>query len=394
MQARRRRPVRYRQGHGDVSCPRVTTPPGLSGAPPSIRRTASPSSWLARGSSTRSVLAAISRRVADDTIGRGDHGHACRSRARSSDRPGSSSASSRPRRRRGRGEGTARRSTRRTATSRRRSPCSRSSWGRPARRGLLLLARRARRPSRRARRRGLRQPGSRPCGSGGRRARRSFGASASSWRRCSRRSCSARRRSCHHRRRGRPLCSLLVGRDACCGRRRSRSRSCATRFATATAGTTARVNAFLVRRRRRARPPPDVDRAGLGAAAGRLRRSLDRPPRAAPRAVVTRRRSGPALAAVVLAGIALAAYAAALRVEPREAPDRLLYEWLFVARASRSSRSRRRSPGSRSDPASFAAGSRASRSISSGRPRRAGSDVLARALGDPGAAAGVSGRAR
>ncbi len=48
---------------------------------------------------------------------------------------------------------------------------------------------------------------------------------------------------------------------------------------------------------------------------------------------MTRRWAGPALAATVLAGIALAAYAVALRVEPREAPDRLLYESLYVGRS-------------------------------------------------------------
>jgi signal transduction histidine kinase len=48
---------------------------------------------------------------------------------------------------------------------------------------------------------------------------------------------------------------------------------------------------------------------------------------------VTRRWAGPALAATVLAGIAIAAYAVALRVEPREAPGRLLYQWLFVGRS-------------------------------------------------------------
>ena len=48
---------------------------------------------------------------------------------------------------------------------------------------------------------------------------------------------------------------------------------------------------------------------------------------------VTRRGAGPALAAVVLAGIALAAYAVALHVEPREEPDRLLYQWLFLGRS-------------------------------------------------------------
>jgi signal transduction histidine kinase len=48
---------------------------------------------------------------------------------------------------------------------------------------------------------------------------------------------------------------------------------------------------------------------------------------------VTRRWAGPALAATVPAGIALAAYAVALRVEPREAPDRFLYQWLFVGRS-------------------------------------------------------------
>ena len=52
--------------------------------------------------------------------------------------------------------------------------------------------------------------------------------------------------------------------------------------------------------------------------------------RAAP---VTRRRSGPAFAAVALAGLALAAYAATLHFEPRELPDRRLYEALFVARS-------------------------------------------------------------
>ncbi len=48
---------------------------------------------------------------------------------------------------------------------------------------------------------------------------------------------------------------------------------------------------------------------------------------------VTRRGSGAALAAAVLAGTALAAYALARLGEPREAPDRPLFEWLFAARA-------------------------------------------------------------
>ncbi len=48
---------------------------------------------------------------------------------------------------------------------------------------------------------------------------------------------------------------------------------------------------------------------------------------------LTRRGAGPALSAVVLAGIALAAYTLALRVEPREAPDRVLYQWLFLGRS-------------------------------------------------------------
>ncbi len=51
--------------------------------------------------------------------------------------------------------------------------------------------------------------------------------------------------------------------------------------------------------------------------------------RAAP---VTRRRSGPALAAVALAGIALAAYAASRHLEPGELPDRWLFAVLFLAR--------------------------------------------------------------
>jgi signal transduction histidine kinase len=42
---------------------------------------------------------------------------------------------------------------------------------------------------------------------------------------------------------------------------------------------------------------------------------------------------GPALAAAVVCGVALAAYASALLSEPRELPDRPLYAWLFGARA-------------------------------------------------------------
>ncbi len=55
--------------------------------------------------------------------------------------------------------------------------------------------------------------------------------------------------------------------------------------------------------------------------------------RLAAAAPVTRRRSGPALAAAALAGIACAGYARALHVEPHEVPGRPLYEALFVARA-------------------------------------------------------------
>ena len=51
--------------------------------------------------------------------------------------------------------------------------------------------------------------------------------------------------------------------------------------------------------------------------------------RAAP---VTRRGSGPALAAAAVAGLAVAGYAAALRREPQENPERPLFEWLFVSR--------------------------------------------------------------
>ena len=50
-------------------------------------------------------------------------------------------------------------------------------------------------------------------------------------------------------------------------------------------------------------------------------------------AAVTRRSSGPALAAAALAGLALAGYAATLRLAPPEAPDRPLLQWLFAARA-------------------------------------------------------------
>jgi signal transduction histidine kinase len=48
---------------------------------------------------------------------------------------------------------------------------------------------------------------------------------------------------------------------------------------------------------------------------------------------VTRRTSGPALTATAFVGLALAAYAVALHVEPQEEPGRLLYSVLFVARA-------------------------------------------------------------
>ena len=71
---------------------------------------------------------------------------------------------------------------------------------------------------------------------------------------------------------------------------------------------------------------------GVGAAIG-VTAALVAIVRLARASGVTRRGSGPALAAAALAGIALAAYAVALRVEPREAPDRPLYEWLFLARS-------------------------------------------------------------
>jgi signal transduction histidine kinase len=48
---------------------------------------------------------------------------------------------------------------------------------------------------------------------------------------------------------------------------------------------------------------------------------------------VARRGSGPALAAVALAGLALAGYAGALRLAAPETPDRPLFQWLFAGRA-------------------------------------------------------------
>jgi signal transduction histidine kinase len=64
---------------------------------------------------------------------------------------------------------------------------------------------------------------------------------------------------------------------------------------------------------------------GLAAAAGAIR--------FARAASVTRRGSGPALAAASLAGITLAAYAISLHYVPHEVPSRPLYAGLFVARA-------------------------------------------------------------
>ncbi len=49
---------------------------------------------------------------------------------------------------------------------------------------------------------------------------------------------------------------------------------------------------------------------------------------------VARRSAGPALLFGSLSGAALAAYAAALQLAPREAPDRPLYAWLFGARCA------------------------------------------------------------
>jgi signal transduction histidine kinase len=46
----------------------------------------------------------------------------------------------------------------------------------------------------------------------------------------------------------------------------------------------------------------------------------------------TRRAVGPAFMAAALAGLAVAAYSAALLAEPRERTDRPLFEWLFLAR--------------------------------------------------------------
>ena len=69
------------------------------------------------------------------------------------------------------------------------------------------------------------------------------------------------------------------------------------------------------------------------AAAGAVVAALIAVVRLARAAPVTRRSSGPAFAAVALAGIALAAYAASLHFEPRELPDRSLYAALFVARS-------------------------------------------------------------
>ena len=71
---------------------------------------------------------------------------------------------------------------------------------------------------------------------------------------------------------------------------------------------------------------------GLGAAIG-VAAALVGIVRLACASGVTRRGAGAGLAAVALAGISLAAYAVSLGVEPREAPDRPLYEWLFVGRS-------------------------------------------------------------
>jgi len=71
---------------------------------------------------------------------------------------------------------------------------------------------------------------------------------------------------------------------------------------------------------------------GLGATCGVLA-ALVGTVRLARAVSVARRRSGPSLAAAAVAGLALAAYALARVYEPSEAPDRPLYEWLFVSRA-------------------------------------------------------------
>ena len=69
----------------------------------------------------------------------------------------------------------------------------------------------------------------------------------------------------------------------------------------------------------------------LGVACGTLA-ALVAVVRLARAAAVTRRGSGPALAAVALVGLALAGYATAQRLESPEAPERALFQWLFAAR--------------------------------------------------------------
>ncbi|HEU0336751.1 MAG TPA: histidine kinase [Gaiellaceae bacterium] len=69
------------------------------------------------------------------------------------------------------------------------------------------------------------------------------------------------------------------------------------------------------------------------AVTGGLLATLTGTVRLARAAAVTRRGSGPALAAAALTGLALSAYALALVLEPREEPGRALYGWLFVARS-------------------------------------------------------------
>jgi signal transduction histidine kinase len=71
---------------------------------------------------------------------------------------------------------------------------------------------------------------------------------------------------------------------------------------------------------------------GLGAASGTLA-ALVGGVRLARLHPVARRASGLVLAAAAMAGLALAAYAVALVVAPRELPGRPLYGWLFAARA-------------------------------------------------------------
>ena len=160
-----------------------------SGRRPVSAWRAPPSSWQARSDGGRDPCWPQSRLRLPMTQSAGGQGAPVGSRE-DSHRPVRARRRHPLRRPCGREVAGARRSTRPTAAPRRRSRCSRWSSGSrcwPRRCCCWRSARRpcsARSPSR------PRPHGSRPCGSAGKEALSSSGASASSWRRCCRRSCS------------------------------------------------------------------------------------------------------------------------------------------------------------------------------------------------------------